>query len=298
MFVALRAIEQALNLRELALAELEDDPAVRAEVIERLARQALMDAQTVRSRIEGFARLVVEEKRTIFLQSSRRNERGRAHDDVHLAAKAETVERAEHVTDVRGHSVLEAMLLRIFFGETHRTLGDVGRVDARLRQGVRERDADIAGARSHVDSGDGGVVVEQLSRDGDEHLADFARDENARFDEHLVAAEGDGSAFQCVFYGPISAFHPFLLSLGCPLAMEIAGKIRKFITSNFYVPVPAELADETSLLDSGVIDSTGVLEVISFIEHEFGIEVADEEMLPENLDSIARIAAYVSKKKN
>lgn len=80
--------------------------------------------------------------------------------------------------------------------------------------------------------------------------------------------------------------------------MEIAGKVRKFITSNFYVPVPAELADETSLLDSGVIDSTGVLEVISFIEQEFGVEVADEEMLPENLDSIARIAAYVSKKKN
>jgi acyl carrier protein len=80
--------------------------------------------------------------------------------------------------------------------------------------------------------------------------------------------------------------------------MEIAGKVRTFITSNFYVPVPAELGDETSLLDSGVVDSTGVLEVISFLENEFGIEVADEEMLPDNLDSIAKIAAYVQKKRN
>ena len=73
-------------------------------------------------------------------------------------------------------------------------------------------------------------------------------------------------------------------------------KLRKFIESNFYVPEGEPLPDEGSLLDSGVIDSTGVLELIGFLQDEFGIEVKDEEMLPENLDSIAKLDAYVTKK--
>lgn len=78
--------------------------------------------------------------------------------------------------------------------------------------------------------------------------------------------------------------------------MGIKDQIRTFVTSNFYVADPASLADEASLLDSGIIDSTGVLEVILFIEETFGISVADTEMLPDNLDSIARIAAFVERK--
>ena len=56
-------------------------------------------------------------------------------------------------------------------------------------------------------------------------------------------------------------------------------------------------AYEASLLDHGVIDSTGVLEVIAFIERRFEIRVDDEEILPENLDSVARISAYVQRKR-
>ena len=74
-------------------------------------------------------------------------------------------------------------------------------------------------------------------------------------------------------------------------------KIRAFITTNFYVADPAQLGDETSLLDGGIVDSTGVLEIITFIESEFGIQVAPADMLPENLDSIARIAGYVERSK-
>jgi acyl carrier protein len=55
---------------------------------------------------------------------------------------------------------------------------------------------------------------------------------------------------------------------------------------------------DTSLLDQGIIDSTGVLEVIGFIEETFGITVEDSELLPENLDSIQGIAQYVVRKKN
>jgi acyl carrier protein len=78
--------------------------------------------------------------------------------------------------------------------------------------------------------------------------------------------------------------------------MEIKQQVRDFITTNFYVPDPTALGDSTSLLDKGIIDSTGVLEVIGFIEDTFGITVEDSEMLPENLDSVERIAAYVSRK--
>ena len=70
----------------------------------------------------------------------------------------------------------------------------------------------------------------------------------------------------------------------------ILDEIRAFVTANFYVAEPASLKDAESLLDSGVIDSTGVLEVIAFIEETFDFTVEDDEMLPENLDSIEHIA--------
>jgi acyl carrier protein len=79
--------------------------------------------------------------------------------------------------------------------------------------------------------------------------------------------------------------------------MDIKEQVRAFITTNFYVADPAALDEEASLLDRGIIDSTGVLEVIFFIEETFGIKVEDSEMLPENLDSIERIAYFVSRKK-
>jgi acyl carrier protein len=78
--------------------------------------------------------------------------------------------------------------------------------------------------------------------------------------------------------------------------MSITEQIRSFITTNFYVPDPQSLTDEASLLENRVIDSTGVLEVIGFLESTFGIAIKDDEILPENLDSIARIAAYVGRK--
>ncbi len=78
--------------------------------------------------------------------------------------------------------------------------------------------------------------------------------------------------------------------------MEIKNQIRTFVTSNFYVADPAALPDETSLLDQGIIDSTGVLEVILFLEETFGITVEDGEMLPDNLDSIERISNFVVRK--
>ena len=73
-------------------------------------------------------------------------------------------------------------------------------------------------------------------------------------------------------------------------------KVRKFIETNFYVPEGESLGDDASLIDRGVIDSTGVLELIGFLQDEYKIEVADDEMVPENLDTIARIEAYLARK--
>ena len=78
--------------------------------------------------------------------------------------------------------------------------------------------------------------------------------------------------------------------------MALNQQIRDFVTSNFYVADPKSLEDRTSLLDQGIIDSTGVLEVIMFIESTFGVTVEDSEMLPENLDSIQRISDFVARK--
>ena len=78
--------------------------------------------------------------------------------------------------------------------------------------------------------------------------------------------------------------------------MVIQEKVREFVTSNFYVANPASLQNAESLLDSGVMDSTGVLELIAFIEETYGITIEDSEMLPENLDSIDRVSDFVARK--
>ena len=58
----------------------------------------------------------------------------------------------------------------------------------------------------------------------------------------------------------------------------------------------ARIGDDTSFLDSGIIDSTGVLELVDFLEEEFGIEVEDSELVPENLDSISKLFRYLESK--
>jgi len=59
---------------------------------------------------------------------------------------------------------------------------------------------------------------------------------------------------------------------------------------------PEELTDDASLLDKGIIDSTGVLELVGFIEQTFGITVEDDELVPANLDSVQNLTSYVTKK--
>ena len=78
---------------------------------------------------------------------------------------------------------------------------------------------------------------------------------------------------------------------------DISLAVRQFIGENFLFRDNGDaITPEASLLDAGIIDSTGVLELVCFLETAFGIAVHDDEMLPENLDSIRAIANYVGRK--
>lgn len=71
-------------------------------------------------------------------------------------------------------------------------------------------------------------------------------------------------------------------------------QVREYVVENFLLGEDEdEFSDEMSFLESGLIDSTGILELVGFLEEEFEIEIADEEMIPDNLDSIASVARFV-----
>ncbi len=75
-------------------------------------------------------------------------------------------------------------------------------------------------------------------------------------------------------------------------------QIRRFILENYlFTDDPTQLALDDSLLGRGIVDSTGMLEIILFIEEQLGVKVADSEMVPENLDSVNRIAVFVTSKR-
>lgn len=79
--------------------------------------------------------------------------------------------------------------------------------------------------------------------------------------------------------------------------MSVKETLRNFILENYlFTDDQNALKDDDSFLDSGIIDSTGVLEVVMFLEEGFGIKVDDEEMIPDNLDSIDNLVAFVAKK--
>lgn len=79
--------------------------------------------------------------------------------------------------------------------------------------------------------------------------------------------------------------------------MSVEEKVRTFILENYlFTKDPAALANEDSLGDRGIVDSTGMLELINYLEEQFRLKVADDEMIPENLDSVSNIVAYVGRK--
>ena len=82
------------------------------------------------------------------------------------------------------------------------------------------------------------------------------------------------------------------------LNSEIETRVRAFIDENFiFAEEDAGLDGAASLLDAGLVDSTGILELVTFLESDFAIQVADADIVPENLDTIDAIVAYVASRR-
>jgi len=80
-------------------------------------------------------------------------------------------------------------------------------------------------------------------------------------------------------------------------AKDIEPQIRNFITQNLlYSTEGFSYTDEASLLRKGIIDSLGVVELVEFVQKQFGIQVNQQEVVPDNFDSVARLSAYVRQK--
>ncbi|HEY75935.1 MAG TPA: acyl carrier protein [Thermoflexia bacterium] len=79
--------------------------------------------------------------------------------------------------------------------------------------------------------------------------------------------------------------------------MSVETLIRRYILENFlFTDDESTLRDDASFLEEGIVDSTGVLELVMFVEETFGITVEDEEILPENFDSVEKLAGYIRRK--
>ena len=77
-------------------------------------------------------------------------------------------------------------------------------------------------------------------------------------------------------------------------ASAVEAKVRGYILENLlFTSDGSQLPNDASLLDRGIIDSTGVLEIVLFLEEQFGIKVKDSDMLPENFDTVDRMAQFV-----
>ena len=77
---------------------------------------------------------------------------------------------------------------------------------------------------------------------------------------------------------------------------QIAQNVREFVTSNFIFEEAVQLKADQSLLETGIVDSTGILELVNYLEETYSISIDDEELVPDNLDSVNKIAAYVGNK--
>lgn len=80
------------------------------------------------------------------------------------------------------------------------------------------------------------------------------------------------------------------------MTQDIKSAVRHYIEQNFLVGADVRIGDADSLLQMQVVDSTGFLELVNFIEESFRVKVEDDEMVPENLESIDNIVAFIERK--
>jgi acyl carrier protein len=77
---------------------------------------------------------------------------------------------------------------------------------------------------------------------------------------------------------------------------ELSAAVHKFIRDNFVFDDKAQIGDDQSLLGTGIVDSTGIMEMIAFLETTFHVKFADNELVGDNFDSVSRIISFVTRK--
>ena len=88
-----------------------------------------------------------------------------------------------------------------------------------------------------------------------------------------------------------------MTEVGTPMENETKEKVLEFMCTRFPAARGMSLEDESSLLDSGVIDSLGILDLVAFMEETFGIQASDEDLVPENFDSVSALVRFVESKR-
>ena len=78
--------------------------------------------------------------------------------------------------------------------------------------------------------------------------------------------------------------------------MDVLETVKAYVVENFLFGVDHRIGPDTEFLENGILDSTGVLELVGFLEEKFGIRVEDDELVPDNMNSIEKISLYISKK--
>jgi acyl carrier protein len=80
-------------------------------------------------------------------------------------------------------------------------------------------------------------------------------------------------------------------------AFELHAQLIQFLTEAYYVSSPDELDADTPLIETGILDSTGILELVAHLEEQYGVRVRDEDIIPENMNSIARLGRYILRRR-
>ncbi|MFC1793993.1 acyl carrier protein [Planctomycetota bacterium] len=78
--------------------------------------------------------------------------------------------------------------------------------------------------------------------------------------------------------------------------MDNSVKVREFVVENFLFGDGESLKDDTSFMEEGIIDSTGILELVFFLEETFSLSVEDDELVPDNMDSLQNITRFIDRK--
>ena len=117
---------------------------------------------------------------------------------------------------------------------------------------------------------------------------------------HSAASTNAPNGHQIALYGPqlVERERPFRMALlkSAIATKDLQTKVREFILQKFPLARKHQLKNSDSLLETGMLDSMGVLEIVTFIEEEYGVTVCDDDLVPQNFQAIDHIVSFIQNK--